>query len=340
MLNSAGDPRPRVALLVPAARRSEVLTSAAIARLHEIAVVQDAIGDTAVIARQLPELLAEAEVGLTGWGTPPLTEDMLVRASRLRLIAHTAGSVKRLIPPSIFERGVIVCHAASIIADAVAEYTILAILLGLRRVQTMDHAMKSGGWREATLGFEPRQLAAITVGLAGAGYVGRKVIRLLRAFGPRILVYDPYLRPEEAAALGIEAVSLEALFRESTVVSVHLPSTPETRRLIGPRQLALLREGAVFINCARSWSVDQAALLETLRSGRIWAALDVFDEEPLPADSPFRQLDNTLLTPHQAGRTTDTYLQQGSAMVEEIERYLHGEDLRYRISPEAFARMA
>jgi phosphoglycerate dehydrogenase-like enzyme len=245
-----------------------------------------------------------------------------------------------LIPASAFERGITVCHAANVIADAVAEYTILVILLGLRRVHEMDRALKaSAAWRDA-VSAPQWQLAARTVGLVGMGYVGRKVARLLRAFGPRLLASDPYLRAAEAAALGVESVSLDALFEESEILSVHAPTTPETRHMIGAPQLARLRDGAIFVNCSRSWVVDQMALLETLRTGRIWAALDVFDEEPLPVESPFRRLTNVLLTPHEAGRTVDTYHRQGSAIVEEIERFFTGRDLRYRIPPERFALMA
>jgi phosphoglycerate dehydrogenase-like enzyme len=333
-------PRPTVALIIPTTRRSQVLTGEALAHLDRIAHVRAVDGDTATIGQHLRDLLADADACLTGWGTPALTEEVLAAAPRLRLIAHTAGSVKRMIPPSVFARGIAVCHAANVIADAVAEFTMLAILLGLRRVHEMDRALKAGQtWRAASFA-EPRQLAARTVGLVGAGYVGRKVARLLSAFGPRLLVYDPYLGRADASEMGAESTSLDELFRESEVVSVHAPTTPETLHLIGARQLDLLRDRAVFVNCARSWVVDQEALLATLRTGRIWAALDVFDEEPLPLDSPFRELGNVLLTPHQAGHTVDTYQRQGTTMVEEVERFFGGEELRYRISPEVFARMA
>jgi len=333
--------RPRVALLIPTARQPEVLTAAALAHLHEIAEVRAIDGDGALLAQHLPALLAEADACLTGWGTPPIGDEVLASAASLRLVAHCAGSVKRLIPSSIFAREITVCHAANIIADAVAEFTLLSILLGLRRVDELDRAMKAGvEWREAAAGFEPRLLGARTVGLVGMGYVGRKVARLVKAFGSRILVYDPYLRPDDAAALGVESASLDLVFRESEIVSVHAPITPETHHMIGARELGLLRDGALFINCSRSWVVDQDALLDTLRAGRVWAALDVFDAEPLPVESPFRRLDNVVVTPHQAGRTQDTYLRQGLAMIEEIERFFGGEELRYRISPEAFALMA
>jgi phosphoglycerate dehydrogenase-like enzyme len=241
---------------------------------------------------------------------------------------------------SVFERDVVVCHAASIIADAVAEYTILAILLGLRRVHEMDRALKAGvPWRDA-VNAPQWQLAARTVGLISLGYVGRRVARLLKAFGSRLLVHDPYVRAEDAAAVGVESVSLDAAFRESEIVSVHAPITPETRHLIGARQLDLLRDGAIFVNCARAWTVDQDALLKTLQTGRVWAALDVFDEEPLPVHSPFRALPNVLLTPHEAGHTIDTYQQQGTAIVAELERFFNGGTLQYQISPERFVLMA
>lgn len=333
-------PRPRVAVLIPSARQSQVLPPTALEHLRAFADVREGGGDTGAIASALPSLLAEADACLTGWGTPPLTDEVLASATRLRLIAHTAGSVKRLIPRSVFDRGIAVSHAASIIADAVAEFTVLAMLLGLRRVHEMDRALRAGAsWRDAAFA-EPRELAARTVGLVGAGYVGRRVARLVRAFGPRVLVYDPYVRPAEAAGLGVEPVALDALFELSEIVSIHAPVTPETRHLVGARQLERLRDGALFINCARSWVVDQAALLDQLRTGRIWAALDVFDAEPLPTDSPFRELPNVLLTPHQAGHTVDTYLQQGVAMVEEIERFFSGRELQYRIAKDIFAIMA
>jgi phosphoglycerate dehydrogenase-like enzyme len=110
--------------------------------------------------------------------------------------------------------------------------------------------------------------------------------------------------------------------------------------MIKAGHLAKLRDGAVFVNCGRSWVVDMDALLAELRKNRFWAALDVFDEEPLPNDSPFVGLPNVLVTPHQAGHTIDTQARQGAAMVDEVERFLRGADLKHQIRPEAFALMA
>jgi phosphoglycerate dehydrogenase-like enzyme len=333
--------RPRVALIVPSNRLGETYTPEALRELDQFADVRRAEGDSTEIAAQLPKLLAEADACLTSWGTPPLTEEVLSQAKCLRLVAHAAGSVKRLIPENTFERGITVCHAANVIADAVVEMTILTILLGLRRVHDMDRALKAGRtWQDAAAISEGRLLSAQTVGLVGLGYVGRKVTRLLSAFGPRILAYDPYLNEADAGALGVERATLTDLFDLSTVVSIHAPITPETHHLVGAAELSRLRDGAIFINCARSWIVDQDALLGELRTGRFWAALDVFDQEPLPVDSPFRTLDNVLITPHRAGHSADTHRRQGLAMIEEVRRFFKGEPLQYQISPEAFARMA
>jgi phosphoglycerate dehydrogenase-like enzyme len=110
--------------------------------------------------------------------------------------------------------------------------------------------------------------------------------------------------------------------------------------MIGASQLALLREGAIFVNTARAWSVDQEALLQALETGRFWAALDIFEPEPLPVDSPFRKLENVLLTPHRAGYAAETIGKQGTAMVEELARFFAGQPLEYQVARESYAVMA
>lgn len=333
--------RPRAVVLIPQARRAEVLTSTALARLADLAEVVCPDGATDAIAARLPDLLAQADILLTGWGSPPLTPAHLERAPRLRLIAHTAGSIRHLLPPEVFSRGITVCHAAAVIADAVAEMTLLLMLLGCRRVHDLDRALKAGRpWAEVRMGQTPHLLAGRAIGLVGCGYVGRTVVRLLQPFAPTIRVFDPYLAPEQATALGVVLAPLDEVLAQSDIVSLHAAATPETRHLIGARELRLLRDGALFINTARAWLVDQTALLAELRTGRIWAALDVFEPEPLPLDSPFRSLPNVLLTPHVAGHTLETHRRQGEAMVAEIARFLAGEPLQYRIAPEQYVTMA
>lgn len=330
--------RPRIALLVPPERVPTMFTEEALARLGRLGQVVPGDGTTQEIADDLPELLENADVAVTGWGAPPIPAELF--GPRLKLVAHAAGSVKRLVPEEVVARGVAVSHAASIIADAVCEYALMLILIGLRRPHEMDARLKAGApWREGAFD-RPRTLAGRPVGVVGAGYVGRKVTGLLRAMGAVVSLYDPYLTAPDAAELGVRQVELWPLFAENDVVTLHAPITPETRHMIGPTHLAALRDGAVFVNVARSWLVDQNALVAELRRNRVWAALDVFDQEPLPIDSPFRTLPNVLLTPHEAGHSLDTYARQGMAMVEEVERFLRGEPLAHRIRPEAFGLMA
>ena len=322
---------PKIALLIPPARVSEVFTEEALARLGRLGRLVRGDGTTQEIAADLPELLLDADVAITGWGAPPIPAELF--GPKLRLVAHAAGSVKRLVPEEVVQRGVAVSHAAHVIADAVCEYALMLILVGLRRPHEMDAGMKGGAaWREAAYA-GARTLAGRPVGVVGAGYVGRRVIRMLEALGADLAVYDPYARD-------LATVGLDALFERSDVVTLHAPITPETRHLVGARQLGLLRDGALLVNVARSWLVDQESLLAELRRGRIWAALDVFDEEPLPADSPFRTLPNALISPHQAGYTRDTYQRQGLEMVQEVERFLKGEPLRHGIAPERYGLMA
>ncbi len=331
----------RIAILIPEPHYDRVIVGDTIARLSRLGEVLRPATSSEGLAASLRELLETVDVCLTGWGTPPLPLTSLGPDARLRLIAHTAGSVRRLIPLEAYNRDIQVTHAAPVLADAVAECTLLFMLEGLRRVGEMDRRLKAGvPFREAGDVYPGDLLQGQRVGLVGAGYVGRRVIRLLAPFSADVSVYDPYLSAADAANLGVGRVDLDTLFAMSRIVSIHAPSTPETRHMIGVRQLRLLREHAIVVNTARSWSVDRDALLAELRRQRIWAALDVFDEEPLAVDHPFRRLHNVVLTPHIAGRSLTTLRRQGEAMVDEIRRWIDGEPLQFAITQAMFSIMA
>jgi phosphoglycerate dehydrogenase-like enzyme len=335
------DQQPIVALLLTAATRQRVLAPEAEQQLASFAHVVAPPGDT-LTAADLPDLLAGATACLTGWGTPPLTDDLLAAHPDLRLIAHTAGSIRRLVSRTALERGVRISHTAAVIAEAVAEFVIAQIFLCLRYPHDLDRAMKDGTpWRTVNAhGISGRLLGSQTVGVIGAGRVGRAVIHLLRAFGCRILAYDPLLTAADAAALGVEPRSLDDLCAEADIVTLHAPVLPETQGMIGAAQLARLRDGAIFINDARAALVDNAALARELTSGRIIAALDVFQPEPLPEDSLLRRLPNVILAPHVAGSTRASNLRQGEAMVEELARFFAGQSLRYAITPAQYDVLA
>lgn len=328
--------KPTVAVLIPNPMRQRILSPEAEADLASFAEV--------VSGHQPEELLAvlgEADACLSGWGTPPLTEDLLRQLPNLKLVAHTAGSVRSLVPLTAIEHGLKVSHAAAIIADSVAELVIGQALRWLRHLDAIDAAMKQGdAWGEIRNQFPGRLLGGRTVGIVGAGYVGRKVIRLFLLFGSTVLASDPYLTPEKAAELGVEKVELDELFERSEIVSLHAPALSATDGIVSAERLKRFQDGGLLINFARGNQVDEEALLAELRSGRLHAALDVFKTEPLPLDSPLRSAPNVYLSPHIAGQTNDAYLRQGQAMVDEVRRFLNGEPLQYQVTPAMFATMA
>jgi len=267
---------------------------------------------------------------VTGWGSPVLTERVFLNADRLRIIAHTAGSIKWILPEDVVEgyvipRRISVVNANKAIAYNVAEAAIGYLIMACRRF--MDHALAIRGrgvWRDPSLPVNGQFLSGSTVGVVSASKVGREVVRLLKPFDVRILVYDPYLQDWEAGMLGVEKTGLDSLFSRSEFVTVHTPLTRETVSLIGRRELSLLRDGAVFVNTSRGRVVDQEALLEELRKGRFTAVLDVTDPEPLPAESPLRTLPNVIITPHISGAGYYGYFRIGSSILQALIDFFTG----------------
>ncbi|GAA3006737.1 hypothetical protein GCM10017559_30810 [Streptosporangium longisporum] len=214
----------------------------------------------------------DVEILITGWGCPPIGEDVLERAPRLRAIVHAAGSVKGHVTPAVFERGVAVSSAAEANALPVAEFTLAMLVLAAKQVFVKARAYSADGWSGdalpgvATPG-EGGGLNGAVVGVIGASRVGRLVMERLRGHGARILLSDPYVGPAEAAALGAEAVTLDELCGRADLVTVHAPALPETRGLLDERRLALLRDGAVLVNTARGSIVDTGALVRHCAGG-------------------------------------------------------------------------
>ncbi|PDT04177.1 hydroxyacid dehydrogenase [Rhizobium chutanense] len=333
---------PVIAVLLTEKTRRMMLDDAAITQLNALGDVRWP-ADATIDAGDVEHLLQGAVACLTGWGTPPFDAAARQRHPHLALVAHSAGSVRTLVPARLFDDGLRVSHAASKIAASVAEFVVAEALLALRGIHRLHHRLRNGGeWLDVRAAVPQRLLGARTVGIVGAGYVGRAVMRLLVPFGCRVLVVDPFLDDNEAAALGVFKAGLDGMLAQADVVSLHAPVLPETHHMIGARELALLRPGALFINTARPQLVDEAALLAEIRSGRIEAALDVFDDEPLPFDSPFRDpaLANVIISPHAAGHTEEAHFAQGQAMVDEIGRLLRREPLHHEVTRAMLDRMA
>jgi len=275
---------------------------------------------------------------ITGWGSPTLSEEVFENADRLRIIVHSAGSVKASLLPKnivkkyIIPRGICVCNAPKAIAYNVAETTLGLMIMVSHRL--FDHALNVRErliWRDPSIPMEVKTINGSVIGIVGASTVGREVIRLLKPFDCRILVYDPYLLDEEATRLGVEKTTLEDLFRESDFVTVHAPLTEETVHMIGRKHFRLLRDGAVFINTSRGRILDQDALIEECKTGRFLVALDVTDPEPLPKDSPLRRLKNVIITPHIAGGGYYGAKKIGELTLQALEDFFAGREVKNRV---------
>jgi phosphoglycerate dehydrogenase-like enzyme len=284
-----------------------------------------------------PELLAEADVIFSGWKGPMLDEAFFAAAAKLKAIFYGAGTMGYILTPAVWERGIVVTSALEANAVPVAEYTLATILFSLKH-----------GWKLARdtrkLRIHPDRNNApgcygSTVGLVSLGAIARKLLKLLRPFDLNALVYDPFLAAEDAELLGVEQVSLAAVFERADVVSLHAPSFPETRGMITGEHFASMKPGATFINTSRGELVREEEMIEVLSSRPdLQAVLDVTIKEPPEAESPFYNLENVVLTPHIAGSAGNECRRMGRYMVEEVRRYLAGEPLKYALTEKSVMR--
>ncbi|WP_308168592.1 hydroxyacid dehydrogenase [Nonomuraea sp. NEAU-A123] len=279
--------------------------------------------------------LADTEILITGWGCPPLDEELLTAAPRLRAVLHAAGSVKNLVSPACWERDLLISSAADANAVPVAEYTVGAILLAGKGVFTLSERYRRE--RAFTLAQIQRSVGNYgrRVGIVGASRIGRKVIDLLAPYDLDLCLYDPYTSVE-----GIRQASLEELLSRSDIVSLHAPATPETRHMLDRERLELMPDGAVLINTARGSLVDTDALVTELKSGRLSAILDVTEPEPLPPHSQLFDLPNVFLTPHIAGSHGNELSRMGAAVLDELERLATGLPLAHRVTYDDLERAA
>ena len=271
-------------------------------------------------------LLAELEVLITGWGGPRLDAALLAAAPRLRAVLHTAGSVKSLITPPVWARGVTVCSAAEANAVPVAEFTVgMVLLAGKGTFELRERYRRARGFTVAEVAPHVGNYGR-RVGVVGASRIGRQVLTQLQRYDFDLRLHDPY-----AEAPPVPNVPLAELLSTSDVVSLHAPATAETRHLIDRERLALMPDGAVLINTARGSLVDTDALIHELSSGRLSAILDVTEPEPLPTDSPLFGLPNVFLTPHVAGSQGNELARLGASTVDELERLVTGLPLRHEV---------
>lgn len=263
----------------------------------------------------------------------PLTQRILHLSPDLRLFVVCRGGPVNVNVKAATEQGVTIAYTPGRNAAATAEHTIAMILCAIRGVAPADAALREGKWKGdytwQTAGFE---LEAATVGLVGYGAIGHLVARALQGFGAKVLVYDPFAKISMDE--NVEQVSLEDLLARSNILSLHARDTPQSRGMIGRRQIAQLQRGSVVVNCARGSLLDYDALAEALGSGHLFAAAaDVFPQEPIPRDSPLLSLKNFVMTPHIAGGTRQAAEKAATIAAEEVARYISGKPLRFCANP-------
>jgi D-3-phosphoglycerate dehydrogenase / 2-oxoglutarate reductase len=278
-------------------------------------------------ADDVVEFVGDAEILVTQLA--PMSAGMLARLPKLKMIAVSRGGPVNIDMKAARERDVLVVNTPGRNSSAVAEFTIGAILAETRKIRTGHEALRRGDWRGDLYRADTtgRELNELTIGVIGYGKIGTKVVRLLRAFGARILVHDPYIQlSADDGAAGVKLVSFEQLLEEADVVTMHARVTSETTRMMNAEAFVRMKPDALFVNTARGPLCDYDALYAALTEGRIAGAmLETFAIEPAPADWPLLQLPNVTLTPHIAGASVRTVTIAAEQAAEEVRRYLNGE---------------
>jgi D-3-phosphoglycerate dehydrogenase len=272
--------------------------------------------------------LREADYMLCSW--TPVSGSVIEAAPKLKLIQKYGIGVEKIDLDAAARRGVPVCIAAGVNAVAVAEIAITLMLAVYKRLCVAHNSLRDGKWLKWELRTGCYELWKKTVGLIGGGNIGRAVAkRLCHGFECRVLYYDVCrLPPETETACGMTYAPMEELLRQADIVSLHVPLMPETRGLIGARELAMMKPSAILINTSRGGVVDESALIEALEKGVIAnAGLDVFAKEPPDRDNPLLRMDNVVVTPHNGGGTVDTMKRIFGHAFDNVMRVERGEPL-------------
>ncbi len=269
--------------------------------IEGVQILEDSTGitveDLSNLSREDLERRVPGAAGLVVRSRTTVDRELIEAAEGLEVIGRAGVGTDNIDLEAATRRGVVVLNAPAGNTLSTAELTFGLLLAAARGIPTADRSIREGRWeRKAVRG---AQLSGKTLGVVGAGRIGSEVIHRAKAFGMNVLVADPYLSAERISDLGGEAVSLDVLVAQSDYVTLHVPLTDESRSLMDARRIESMRPDAVLINAARGGLVDEVALAEALRDGRLRAAgLDVYETEPLPFDHPLRSAPNLVMTPH------------------------------------------
>lgn len=281
-----------------------------------------------------PDVLAGVDTLISGWGAPVLDAARIASLPALRHVIHCGGTVKSLVSPALWARGIKVSSAAEPNAIPVAEFTLAAIVMAGKKAPFLaaDARRHRSDW---SYRHERGRLSnlGLRVGVVGFSRIGRRVVKRLRQLEDvTVLVFDPFADPEKVAEVGGQLTSLHDLLPRVDVLSIHAPNLPSTFHLIGAEEMALLPDHATVINTARGQLLDTSALEAECITGRLNAILDVTDPEPLPASSVLYDLPNVMITPHIAGSLDTEIRRMTDTALDELDRVCSGQRLRHEVT--------
>jgi len=270
---------------------------------------------------ELKERIRAADIVIVGWTN--LTKNIIDSAKKLKMISIWATTCHYVDLEAARERGIVVTHVPGYATEAVAEHAFALLLAAIRRLTSADKHVRTGDfdWRP----FGGSELAGKTLGIIGTGAIGCRVAEIAKAFKMQILGYDKYPNLKKAEEIGMKYVDLYTLLKESDFITLHVTLTSETEGLIGKKEIEAMKKGAVIINTSQGKVIDEKALIDALKSGKLsYAGLDVFEEEPPAKDDPLFKLDNTILSPHIGFHTVEAAKRCTDICIDNVVKFLGG----------------
>lgn len=289
--------------------------------IDELKDIVEVVVQTDITPEELVKSIADYD-GIVVRSRTKVTREVIEASRKLKIIARAGVGVDNVDVEAATEKGIMVVNAPESTSITVAEHTMGIILSLARKISIADKSVKEGKWEKNK--FMGSELAGKTLGVIGMGRIGSQVVKRCKAFDMEILVNDPYITEEVASKLGAQIVERDTLFRESDVVTVHVPLTPETKHSIGKKEFALMKGTAFIVNCARGGIIEEEDLYQALTNGEIGGAgLDVFENEP-PEGNPLLDLDNLVATPHIGASTREAQRDAAIIVAKEIKKVLTG----------------
>ena len=283
--------------------------------------------------------IKDADIAITSWGSPALTDELLDCAPNLKLVIHAAGTVKPIVTDALWERGIRVVSSAKPLGEGVAKTALGFSISASKNFYFLNSNIHAGGYSEGKS--DIRELVDLTVGVIGCGWAGKHYIELMSNFRVDILAYDPFVGADVLGPLGAEKAELNDVLTKSDIISIHAPNIPETHHMINAETLKMMKKDAILINTARGAIIDEAALYEHMAAGNLkYACLDVYDPEPILPENPLRTLPNVIMTPHLAGLSNNGKLKIGIHSARIAKLFAEGNEIECEVTKEMLATIA